>query len=119
MVTYSDVTKRFAAYFGTVACIVIFSEFTRFLTLILTLILAAVNWHMKSPRMFAVFVSLMGPMAASLCVTLSHHTWWYAHGVPLLGVPLWLFPAHGVFAHWVLDSYWLVTLGEVRKATLP
>jgi hypothetical protein len=36
-----------------------------------------------------------------------------------LGVPPWLFPMHGLFAHWVLDAYFMVTLSEVRKITLP
>lgn len=44
---------------------------------------------------------------------------WYAHGLSWVGVPLWLPPLHGLFAHWVLDAYWLVTLRDARKATLP
>ena len=54
-----------------------------------------------------------------MCVKLSVHTWWYAHGMPLLGVPVWLAPVHGLFAHWALDAYWMVTLRDARKATLP
>jgi hypothetical protein len=50
-----------------------------------------------------------GPLAAALCVQLSHETWWYAHGLSLVGVPLWLCPLHGLFAHWVIDVYFLVT----------
>ena len=59
------------------------------------------------------------PARHMVCVKLSHHTWWYAHGMDLLGFPSWLMPMHGLLAHWVLDAYWLVTLTDVRKATLP
>lgn len=55
------------------------------------------------------------PVTHSLCPVRR----WYAHGMDLLGIPLWLCPMHGLFAHWALDAYWLTTLTEVRKATLP
>jgi len=119
MVTYKEVGKRHAFYFSTLVTIGAFADNTMLTTIILAVILAGVTWHMDAPKLFGVVIALLGPVAASICVNVSHHTWWYAHGMPFLGVPLWLLPLHGIFAHWVVDMYWVVTLKEVRKATLP
>lgn len=99
--------------------VILLAKFTVFLTVLLGALLAGVRWHMQSPLGFALATSVCTPIAAALCVKLSHDTWWYAHGMATCGVPLWLFPMHGLFAHWVLDAYWLVTLKDVRKTTLP
>ena len=119
MVTYSEVTQRHSLYGAGVIAVVMLAEYTLALTLLLGGLLAAVRWHMQTPIGFSALTCLGGPVGASLCVTLSHNTWWYAHGLPLVGVPPWLPFVHGVFAHWILDAYWLVTLTEVRKTTLP
>ena len=119
MVTYADVGKRHCIYATALLEVLMFAEFTVFLTALLLVNVGIVRWHMHTPYGFAVVTSLITPIAASLCVTLSHHTWWYAHGMPFVSVPLWLFPMHGLFAHWALDAYWLVTLRDVRKSTLP
>ena len=119
MVTYYEVGKRHAVYASVLVVLALCAEHTLMTTGVLLAMLVAVNWHMGSSRAFAAAVSLLGPVGASVCVNASHHTWWYAHGIPIISVPLWLFPLHGIFAHWILDMYWVVTLKEVRKATLP
>lgn len=119
MVTYADVGKRHCIYATALLEVLVFAEFTFFLTALLLIDVGIVRWHMNTPYGFAAVTSLCTPVAASLCVTLSHHTWWYAHGMPIISIPLWLLPMHGLFAHWALDAYWLVTLRDVRKSTLP
>ena len=119
MVTYADVGKRHIIYATALLEVIVFAEFTLFLTALLLVDLGIVRWHMNTPYAFAGAAMICTPLATSLCVTLSHHTWWYAHGMPIVSVPLWLLPMHGLFAHWALDAYWLVTLRDVRKSTLP
>ena len=119
MVTYSDVGKRHAVYLAALLEVILFAEYTLLLSALLLLNAGIVRWHMNTPYAFTGVAMLCTPVAASLCVTLSHHTWWYAHGMPVISIPLWLCPMHGLFAHWALDAYWLVTLRDVRKSTLP
>ena len=119
MVTYSDVGKRHAIYGVAMLEVLLFAEFTLALTLLLLIDAGVVRWHMGTPYTFAAITMLCTPVATAFCVTLSHHTWWYAHGLPIIAVPLWLCPLHCLFAHWALDAYWLVTLRDGRKATLP
>ena len=119
MVTYADVGKRHCIYATALLEVLMFAQSTVFLTALLLIDVGIVRWHMNTPYAFAGLTMFCTPIAASLCVTLSHHTWWYAHGLPYISIPLWLLPMHGLFAHWVLDAYWLVTLHDVRKATLP
>lgn len=119
MVTYAEVGKRHAAYASAVVVTILFAEHTLFLTALLCGVLAGVKWHMGTPSPFLVAIGTCGPLAAALCVKLSHHSWWYAHGMDWIGVPLWLPPLHAIFAHWILDAYWLVTLRDARKSTLP
>ena len=119
MVTYTDVARRHVVYASAVCAVLVTAEYTLFLTTLLLLALSAVRCHMKTPPMFTLLTTTCTPLTTGLCVKLSHHTWWYAHGMDYLGFPLWLMPMHGLLAHWVLDAYWLVTLTDVRKATLP
>ena len=119
MVTYADVTKRHIMYATALLEVLMFSQFTLFLTALLLIDVGVVRWHMNTPLGFTAIAMVCTPLAAALCVKLSHHTWWYAHGMDYIGIPLWLCPMHGLFAHWALDAYWLVTLRDVRKSTLP
>ena len=119
MVTYADVAKRHCIYATALLEVLVFAKFTLFLSLLLLADVLIVRWHMKTPYTFTAVTMTCTPVAAALCVSLSHDTWWYAHGMDYIGIPLWLCPMHGLFAHWVLDAYWLVTLNDVRKATLP
>ena len=119
MVTYADVGKRHIIYATALLEVIVFAEVTLFLTVLLLVDLGIVRWHMHTPYGFAAAAMICTPLATSLCVTLSHHTWWYAHGMSFIAIPLWLCPMHGLFAHWALDAYWLVTLRDVRKSTLP
>lgn len=119
MVTYADVAQRHALYVAAVFSTVVTAQYTVFLTCILTVELVCICYHMRTPPFFTILASTCTPLATSVCVKLSHHTWWYAHGMDLLGFPPWLMPMHGLLAHWVLDAYWFVTLTDVRKATLP
>jgi hypothetical protein len=119
MVTYGDVGRRHAVYAVALFEVILLSKYTVLLTALLLVDLAIVRRHMNTPYAFTGITMLCTPVAASLCVTLSHHTWWYAHGMPLLAIPSWTCPMHGLFAHWALDAYWLVTLRDVRKSTLP
>jgi hypothetical protein len=119
MVAYSDVVRRHAGYATALFAVVTLAQFTLCLTVVLSTVLAGVRWDMKTPIAFSLLVGASGPLAAALCVQLSHDTWWYAHGLSVVGVPLWLCPLHGLFAHWVIDAYFLVSLSDVRKTTLP
>jgi len=119
MVTYFDVGVRHGIYALSLVEIILLAQFTVVLSVLLTVNVGVVCWHMDSPLKFMGIVVVGGPIGAALCVTLSHHTWWYAHGLSVVAVPMWLFPLHGLFGHWILDAYWLATLREVRKATLP
>ena len=106
-------------YKRQVLSIITTAQYTVLLTCILIVALASVCHHMKTPLLFTALTATCTPLSTSFCVKLSHHTWWYAHGMDLLGFPPWLVPMHALLAHWVLDAYWLVTLTDVRKATLP
>ena len=119
MVTYGDVGRRHVIYGVALLQVILFAEYTLFLTALLLVDMGLICWHMNTPYAFTGIAMSCTPVAASLCVTLSHHTWWYAHGMNIIGIPLWLCPVHGLFVHWALDVYWLVTLTDARKATLP
>ena len=119
MVTYRDVGKRHCAYFTSLLLVIAVSKHTWTLFLLLCVILGVVKWHHNTPIAFVATTFFATPILTGFCVKLSAHTWWYANPIDLLGVPPWLFPMHGLFAHWVLDAYFMVTLSEVRKITLP
>ena len=119
MVTYADVGRRFLIYAIGLLEVILFAEYTLVLTLLLLANIAVVRWHMKTPYTFSAVAMAATPFAAALCVKLNHHTWWYAHGMGYASIPPWLCPMHGLVAHWALDLYWLVSLRDVRKATLP
>ena len=119
MVTYRDVGERHAVYAAGVLSIVLFAEYTVLLTTILIAALVGIKWHMGTPPMFSMMVCTVVPLGVSMCIKLSVHTWWYARGVPLLAIPPWLPPLHGLLAHWALDAYWLVTLRDARRVALP
>ena len=119
MVTYRDVAKRHAVYGASILSVVLFAEYTWFLVLVLSGLLGGVRWHMGTPPMFSVMACTCVPLATSMCVKLSVHTLWFAYGIPILSIPPWLLAVHGLSAHWALDAYFLVTLRDVRKTTLP
>ena len=119
MVTYGEVGRRHGVYAMALCAVITTAEYTLVLSTFLLACLLFARCHMRSPPMFTVATTVVTPLVTGLCVKLSHHTWWYAHGMDYLGFPLWLMPMHGLLAHWVLDAYWLVTLTDVRKATLP
>lgn len=119
MVTYRDVAKRHGAYFTALLLVIAVSKHTWTLFLLLCAILCCVKWHQNTPIGFAILTFFATPLTAGFCVKLSSHTWWYANPIDIIGVPPWLFPMHGILAHWVLDAYFIVTLSEVRKITLP
>jgi len=119
MVTYQKVAKRHAVYATGVLAVTMLAEFTWALTVVLFTLLALVRWHMNTPITFTMLSCLCGPLSTTLSVNLSAHTLWFAHGMHILAIPPWLLAVHGLFAHWALDAYWLVTLRDVRKTTLP
>ena len=119
MVTYRDVAKRHAVYLSAFVFVIAASKHTWALFLVLCSLFAGIKWHQNTPNGFAAMTFFTTPIVTGFCVKLSSHTWWYANPIDFLGVPPWLFPLHGLLAHWVLDAYFLVTLSEVRKITLP
>lgn len=119
MVTYRDVSKRHGGYLLSFILVVTISSRPWILAMLLTLVLGAVRWHQNTPIGFAALTFFATPLFAGLCVNLSSYTWWYAKPLDYVGVPPWLFPLHGLLAHWILDAYFMVTLSEVRKITLP
>lgn len=119
MVTYRDVAKRHVLYGFAFLLLVTISKYTWTLALALSILFGAVKYHHGTPHGFAAMTFISTPVMTGLCVNMSSNTWWYAHPIDFLGVPPWLFPLHGLLAHWVLDAYFLVTLSEVRKITLP
>lgn len=119
MVTYREVAKRHMAYASALLGVIAVSKYAWFLCMFLLALLAGLWQHHGTPVAFVGLTLVATPLMTGLCVNLSAHTWWYAQPMDLLGVPPWLFPLHGILAHWVLDAYFLVTLQEVRKITLP
>lgn len=119
MVTYRDVAKRHVLYGTAFALVLTISKFAWTLAGLLSVLLAATAWHHSTPLRFVALTSLATPVVTGMLVKGSEHTWWYATPIDFLGVPPWLFPMHGMLAHWVLDAYFMVTLSEVRKITLP
>lgn len=119
MVGYTDVLHRHVGYVGTMMGVICLSKFTWTLTLLLSIIAFALRWHRATPYAFLLLSSFFTSISAGLCVRLSVHTWWYASPIDVLGVPPWLFPLNGIFAHWVVDAYWLITLQDLRKSALP
>lgn len=119
MVAHSAIAKRHGLYGSAVVSVIAISQYTWALTGVLTGLLLAARWHHSTPVPFMLLTSLATPVVTGFCVKLSAHTWWYAAPIDLIGVPPWLFPMHGLLAHWVLDAYFLVTLRDLRKAALP
>lgn len=119
MVTFREVGKRHCVYFLAFVLVIAASKHTWTLFLLLSTLLAGIRWHHGTPAAFVGLVCIATPVATGFVVKLSNHTWWYADPIESLGVPPWLFPLHGLMAHWVLDAYFVVTLSEVRKITLP
>lgn len=119
MVTYRDVAKRHGLYSSAFLLILLFSKYKWTLALLLSSLLAAAWHHHGTPVLFVALTSVATPLVTGMLVKHSEHTWWYANPIDFLGVPPWLFPLHGLLAHWVLDAYFMVTLSEVRKITLP
>lgn len=119
MVGHRDIAKRHGVYTVALLSVILFSKYTYFLASVLTGMLLAIRWHHSTTYPFLMLVSFATPLSTGLCVKLSAHTWWYAAPIELLGIPPWLFPMHGLFAHWVLDAYFLATLHDLRKSVLP
>lgn len=119
MVVYRDVIKRHAIYLTSIVSVIAISQYTWALTGVLTGTLLAVRWNHSTPLPFMFLTTFATPIVTGFCVKLSAHTWWYAAPIDWLGVPPWLFPMHGILAHWVLDAYYLVTLRDLRKSALP
>ena len=119
MVTFAAVGKRHALYGIAVVAIVSLAEFTWTLAALLLVVLGVVKQHMGTPSTFALLACVCGPACAALCARLSVHTLWFAHGVPWLVVPAWLPPAYGLLAHWAIDLYFLTTVRDLRRQTLP
>jgi hypothetical protein len=119
MVVYRDLVKRHGAYGTALLAVIVMSQYTWALTGLLTGMLLGVRWHHSTPVPFMILTTFATPIATGLCVKLSAHTWWYASPIEFIGVPPWLFPMHGLLAHWVLDAYFMVTLRDLRKSALP
>ena len=75
MVAYSDVVRRHAGYAAALFAVVTLAQFTICLAVVLSAILAGVRWDMNTPVAFSLLVGAGGPLAAALCVQLSHDTW--------------------------------------------
>ena len=119
MVTRNDLLKRHAVYAATVSLVITIAKYTWALTSILLGMLLGVRWLHSTPIYFTLGVCFTLPAVTSLCVNMSAHTWWYAFPLDGLAVPPWLFPLHGILAHWVLDAHYMVTLRDLRKSALP
>lgn len=76
MVTYGDVGRRHVIYGVALLQVILFAEYTLFLTALLLVDMGLVCWHMNTPYAFTGIAMSCTPVAASLCVTLSHHTWY-------------------------------------------
>lgn len=119
MVFHHDIYKRHGVYASSIVLVIIMATRPLALTLSLIALLIAVRWHSAAPVPFLLISSVVPSLASGLCVRLSTDTFWFAHGLDSIGVPLWLFPLHGLLALWVCDAYRLVTLRDLRKSTLP
>ena len=119
MVVYRDIGKRHGVYASAVLAVILISQYTWTLAAVLTGLLLGIRWHHSTPVPFMLLTSFATPIMTGFCVKLSAHTWWYAAPIDLIGVPPWLFPMHGLLAHWVLDAHFLVTLRDLRKSALP
>lgn len=119
MVSQLDLMKRHAVYAIAIVLIITMSKYTWLLAVTLTGVLLGIRWHHSTPVPFMLLTSFATPIATGFCVKLSAHTWWYASPIDFIGVPPWLFPLHGLLAHWVLDAYFMVTLRDLRKSALP
>jgi len=119
MVVYRDIVNRHIVYSAAVFAVITISQYTWMLAGLLTGLLLGIRWHHGTPVPFMVLTAFATPIVTGLCVKLSAHTWWYAAPIDWLGVPPWLFPMHGLLAHWVLDAYFMITLRDLRKSALP
>lgn len=119
MVTFRDVAKRHASYAAGLASTILLAPWPLALTLALGALTAAVRWHQQTPVAFLIATSVSATLMTAMVVSFSAKTWWYADGLPYLNIPLWLLPLHGLAAQWVLDVYYLTTLRDVRRSTLP
>jgi len=119
MVTYESIAKRHMLYLSVLVSLVLISQYTWILTSYLTIVLAGVNWHQSTPKSFLILTTFTTAIATGVCAKLSSHTWWYAAPIDVIGVPPWMFPVHGILAHWVLDAYYIATLQDLRKSALP
>lgn len=119
MVLHRDIYKRFGLYTSSIVLVIIMAARPLALTLSLIALLVALRWHSAAPVNFLLITSAVPSIASGLCVRLSTDTFWFAHGLDSIGVPLWIFPINGILSLFVCDAYHLVTLRDLRKSSLP
>ena len=119
MVTYTEVAKRHTVYVACLALIVLFARHAVALACVLCIALGLLAKSLKTPIAFSAYTGFGGSAAVSVCAVFSRHTLWFADGLSHLEVPVWLPCALGVGAHWALDLFYITTLVEARKSTLP
>ena len=95
-------TKQ-ALYLLSIGCVVLFAKYASVLAFLLNVILLCVYRLSKVPIVFVVVCVVLFPLVEGLVVRFSQHTWVYMHPLPVLRVPLWLFPLWGCAALWVID----------------
>lgn len=112
-----DVVRRHSAYATTILCVVTISRSPWILACVLTSLLFLVARDAGADPRFVACNSIGFPLVEAVAVLASRHTWVYAHPIPLLGVPAWLFPLWGLASIWVVDVQRLVDCLAESRAT--
>ena len=96
---------RQGLYLFSILCVVLWSEYPTVLASVLLGVLVCVHRHSHVSTAFIVACSVGFPLVEGVAIRFSSHTWTYVHPLPVLRVPLWLFPLWGCASVWVLDVY--------------
>lgn len=103
-----SVIRRHAYYAMSIASVVVLSEHSNVLTLVLTLLLCVAVADAKVKLAYVAANMIGFPLVESIAVGLSRHTWVYVHPLSILPVPPWLFPLWGLASVWISDIFVLV-----------
>lgn len=114
----TDFTRRAAVHLLSLIEVVAIADHGWLLAFLLTFNVFAVrSLTPHSPAAFSAVVMLATLIVVPVMVNLSESTFWFAHGLRTLNIPLWILPYAAIVAHWVLDAHCVITRFASRRTT--
>ena len=95
--------RRHVYYAVAVASVVLLARSPWVLTATLSGLLGVAGADARARPLHIALPSVGLPLVESAVSRLSRHTWTYAHPLPFVEVPPWLFPLWGLAALWIAD----------------